>query len=35
MSEILLPPLSVAVEMEIPFHDVDTMHIVWHGHYLK
>mgnify|MGYP003615576495 FL=1 len=35
MSEILLPPLSVAMEMEIPFHDVDTMHIVWHGHYLK
>ena len=35
MSEILLPPMSVAVEIEIPFHDVDTMHIVWHGHYLK
>ena len=35
MSEILNPPMSVAVEIEIPFHDVDTMHIVWHGHYLK
>lgn len=35
MSEITLPPLSVATEIEIPFHDVDSMHIVWHGHYLK
>ncbi|AOA59288.1 acyl-CoA thioesterase [Acinetobacter larvae] len=23
------------VEIEIPFHDVDRMHVVWHGHYLK
>lgn len=23
------------VEIEIPFHDVDTMNVVWHGHYLK
>lgn len=28
-------PLSADVIIEIPFHDVDTMHIVWHGHYLK
>ena len=21
--------------MQVPFHDVDPMHIVWHGHYLK
>ena len=24
-----------AVEFEVPFHDVDMMHIVWHGHYYK
>ena len=23
------------VQIEIPFHDVDAMNIVWHGHYLK
>jgi acyl-CoA thioester hydrolase len=23
------------VIIEIPFHDVDTMEVVWHGHYLK
>lgn len=23
------------VIIEVPFHDVDTMHVVWHGHYLK
>ena len=23
------------VIIEIPFHDVDTMDVVWHGHYLK
>jgi acyl-CoA thioester hydrolase len=23
------------VEFEVPFHDVDMMHIVWHGHYYK
>lgn len=22
-------------EMEVPFFDVDSMHIVWHGHYCK
>ncbi|EMH5949532.1 acyl-CoA thioesterase, partial [Acinetobacter baumannii] len=21
------------VIIEIPFHDVDTMNVVWHGHY--
>ena len=24
-----------SVEIEVPFHDVDSMHIVWHGHYSK
>lgn len=28
-------PLSVTVEVEVPFHDVDLAQIVWHGHYLK
>ena len=23
------------VIIEVPFHDVDTMNVVWHGHYLK
>jgi acyl-CoA thioester hydrolase len=22
-------------EIEIPFHDVDVLHVAWHGHYLK
>jgi len=24
-----------SVELEVPFHDVDMMGIVWHGHYYK
>ncbi len=27
--------LQTQFEMEVPFHDVDSMHIVWHGHYWK
>ena len=27
--------LKVEKELEIPFHDVDAMKIVWHGHYYK
>src|SRR5262245_49897302 len=27
--------LSAAVEIEVPFHDVDAMEVTWHGHYLK
>jgi len=26
---------SVSIELRVPFHDVDAMRIVWHGHYLK
>lgn len=26
---------SAKCELSIPFHDVDIMHIAWHGHYLK
>ena len=25
----------VEVEMTIPFHDVDMMEVVWHGHYVR
>ena len=25
----------VEVELEVPFHDVDPLHVVWHGHYYK
>ena len=27
--------LSAEVVIEIPFHDVDAMGVVWHGHYIK
>lgn len=27
--------LSATVSMVVPFHDVDLMAVVWHGHYLK
>lgn len=27
--------LAAEVEVVVPFHDVDAMSIVWHGHYLK
>jgi acyl-CoA thioester hydrolase len=27
--------LQEPIEIVIPFHDVDSMGIVWHGHYLK
>jgi acyl-CoA thioester hydrolase len=26
---------QVEVELEVPFHDVDMLHLVWHGHYYK
>lgn len=25
----------VTIELEIPFHDVDSLGVVWHGHYYK
>ena len=25
----------VSVQLEVPFHDVDSLNIVWHGHYYK
>jgi len=27
--------LKAEVEIQVPFHDVDAMHYVWHGHYYK
>lgn len=24
-----------SVELEVPFHDVDALRVVWHGHYFK
>ena len=27
--------ISAKVEVEVPFHDVDAMQVVWHGHYFK
>ncbi len=29
------PADAAAIEGEVPFHDVDPLHIVWHGHYFK
>ena len=26
---------QASVDLEIPFHDVDMMEVVWHGHYAK
>jgi acyl-CoA thioester hydrolase len=25
----------VEIELEVAFHDVDALHVVWHGHYYK
>jgi acyl-CoA thioester hydrolase len=27
--------VSVTIDVRIPFHDVDVMEVVWHGHYVK
>lgn len=27
--------MSTEVEIEVPFHDVDSMGVAWHGHYAK
>ncbi len=26
---------SIEIEVDVPFHDVDVMAVVWHGHYVK
>lgn len=28
-------PTAISLELEIPFHDVDILNVVWHGHYCK
>jgi acyl-CoA thioester hydrolase len=28
-------PIVATIEIEVPFHDVDLMAVVWHGHYLR
>ncbi len=30
-----LSEISTSVSLKIPFHDVDSMEVVWHGNYLK
>jgi acyl-CoA thioester hydrolase len=36
LSRYPIPPANaVAVEIEVPFHDVDALRVVWHGHYCK
>ena len=27
--------LSAEIDIDVPFYDVDPMHVVWHGHYVK
>ncbi|MEI7614126.1 MAG: thioesterase family protein [Betaproteobacteria bacterium] len=27
--------LTASIDVEVPFHDVDAMHVAWHGHYVK
>ena len=31
----LMNKLMIFVDIEVPFHDIDAMNVVWHGHYLK
>lgn len=35
MTPLEQPLPRCEIEMEIPFHDVDMMRIVWHGHYVR
>ncbi len=29
------PVISASVDIKVPFHDVDMMNVVWHGHYVR
>jgi acyl-CoA thioester hydrolase len=31
----MTPILAAEIPLEVPFHDVDSMGVVWHGHYVK
>ena len=35
MSPPAVPPDAVAVELSVPFHEVDSLEVVWHGHYVR
>ncbi|PIE45712.1 MAG: 4-hydroxybenzoyl-CoA thioesterase [Gammaproteobacteria bacterium] len=28
-------PITINYPLRVPFYDIDAMHIVWHGHYVK
>ncbi|NLR76099.1 acyl-CoA thioesterase [Leeia aquatica] len=30
-----MTPLHETIWVDVPFHDIDTMDVVWHGHYIK
>lgn len=30
-----IPDHAHSMDMEVPFHDIDSLLVVWHGHYLK
>ncbi|MBQ4334850.1 MAG: acyl-CoA thioesterase [Myxococcaceae bacterium] len=30
-----IPSHAHSVELTVPFHDIDALRVVWHGHYLK
>ena len=30
-----MPELTATIDVEVPFHDVDSMQVAWHGHYVK
>jgi acyl-CoA thioester hydrolase len=29
------PPISAEVELQVPFHDLDPLEVVWHGNHVK
>ena len=31
----MVQSVSTSVRLRVPYHDVDLMQVVWHGHYLK
>ena len=35
MADPAVVDLGHSIDVEVPFHDVDSMGIVWHGHYVK
>lgn len=35
MSDLAFAEIEISTELKVPFFDVDSMDIVWHGHYVK